>query len=130
MRAPPAEPTGRLSIELGGTDPASFDRITVGETADLGGILSVSLIGGFLPSVGDSFELLTASGITREFSDLVLPDISSIGEWDLSIGPSTSSGLFAVSLAVTPEPGSAPLLVLAGIGVAWRLRSQACRGHT
>ena len=57
---------GELDIQLGST--ASFDKLTVGGSATLGGTLSVSLFNGFTPVVGNSFDLFTATGgITGKF---------------------------------------------------------------
>lgn len=47
---------GTYLCELGGS--STFDRILVGGAATLGGDLSVSLIGGFVPSSGDTFDVL------------------------------------------------------------------------
>ncbi|HVS35748.1 MAG TPA: PKD domain-containing protein, partial [Gemmataceae bacterium] len=52
---------GVLNIEIGGTNPATpdFDQLLVSGTATLNGTLNVSLINGFTPTVGESFEILT-----------------------------------------------------------------------
>ena len=53
-------PTGELRVELAGA--SSFDRLQVGtetvESASLGGTLSVSLLGGFVPAGGNSFLIV------------------------------------------------------------------------
>ena len=66
--------TGALDFELEST--LSLDRLTVSGTASLDGALDVALINGFVPSVGNSFDLLTASGgISGTFSSLNLPPL-------------------------------------------------------
>jgi T5SS/PEP-CTERM-associated repeat protein len=66
--------TGELDIQLGSA--ASFDKLIVGGSATLGGTLSVSLLNGFTPAVGNSFDLFTAAGgITGMFSQVDLPSL-------------------------------------------------------
>jgi hypothetical protein len=51
---------GTLQIELGGlTAGTQYDRLAITGEATLGGTLNVSLLGGFRPAVGDSFQILT-----------------------------------------------------------------------
>lgn len=93
-----------LAIELGGSEPAQFDSLDVTSgAATLAGLLSVSLIdptGGsdiFQPALGDSFEILTATGgVNSTFAEALLPDL----------GPNMAMRAFysadAVTLAVVP----------------------------
>jgi T5SS/PEP-CTERM-associated repeat protein len=65
---------GALDIELGST--ASFDKLIVTGHATLAGTLNVSLFNAFTPAVGNSFDLLTATGgITGNFSQVDLPSL-------------------------------------------------------
>ncbi len=52
-----------LFIDIAGAAPGEFDVVTVGGTATLDGVLSVTLTGGFVPSLGAQFEVLSASQI-------------------------------------------------------------------
>ncbi len=56
--------TGEIQIELGGLTPiAQFDLLRlVGGIANLSGELEISLLGGFVPSAGDSFAVIFAPG--------------------------------------------------------------------
>jgi T5SS/PEP-CTERM-associated repeat protein len=66
--------TGALDIELAST--SSLDRLTISGTASLNGALDVILFNGFVPTVGNSFDLLTASaGISGVFSSVNLPPL-------------------------------------------------------
>jgi hypothetical protein len=67
-----------LSLQIGGDTPAAgpnspsndYDNVSVSGSVVLGGTLSLSLINGFTPGVGDSFTLLTATGgITGSFTN-------------------------------------------------------------
>jgi hypothetical protein len=68
-------PGGTLSIELGGlTAGTQFDQLDNGGNSVLGGALTVSLINGFQPAVGQSFPILLFSGTgTGHFSTLNAP---------------------------------------------------------
>lgn len=73
-----AAATTSFAIELGGTEPATttsdfgkHDVIVVTGDADLTGSLDISLVDGFTPTVGDTFEIITATGaLTTNFTNL------------------------------------------------------------
>jgi hypothetical protein len=73
-----AQPTGTMTIELGGTTPGTgFDQLTVSGTATLGGTLQVNLLNGFMPTPGDSFEFLRATGgISGTFHTALWPNLA------------------------------------------------------
>lgn len=54
--------TGSLQIELGGVALNAFDRLNLTGTAALAGGLNVTLIGGYVPAVGNTFNIVTATG--------------------------------------------------------------------
>jgi hypothetical protein len=87
---------GRLEIEIGGHVAGSeFDRLLVDGEAMLAGILDVSLIdpaGGanvFIPSAGDTFEIVTATGGLSDsvFTSTSLPELSGGLFFDVLYGP-------------------------------------------
>ena len=83
------EASGRLTIEIGGNDNSSptlkqFDQLLVFGHADLGGTLDVSLVNGFVPSVGDSFPILKATGGLTAFDAFNLPALPSDRAWAMS----------------------------------------------
>jgi fibronectin-binding autotransporter adhesin len=52
--------TGVLNIQIGGTNPgADYDQLSITGMATLGGTLNVSLINGFVPTSGATFQILT-----------------------------------------------------------------------
>jgi hypothetical protein len=59
---------GALNVGLGGTAAGQFDRLQVTGAATLGGTLNVSLVGGFLPAVGNTFEILVFASRTSDFA--------------------------------------------------------------
>jgi hypothetical protein len=74
---------GTLAIEIGGTSPADHDRLITG-LAHLDGLLDVSLLGGFMPSVGDAFDILDFGGVIGSFATMTLPTLPGGRRWDLS----------------------------------------------
>jgi pectate lyase len=58
--------SGSLAIELASATIA--DTITVDGTASLGGALDVSLLGSFVPQIGDSWQIISAGNLLGSFS--------------------------------------------------------------
>jgi hypothetical protein len=72
-----------LQIELGGTNPGSqYDQIDVTGELALGGALDVLLIGGFMPTAGDSFNILDWGTIDATFDEVNLPSLGAGAAWD------------------------------------------------
>jgi hypothetical protein len=75
---------GTLAIDLSGTATSAYDVLDVTRFAFLAGTLEVSLTGGFVPSDGDIFTILTTgAGLSGTFDTLLLP---SEYQWDVSYG--------------------------------------------
>jgi len=70
-------PSGDLMVEIGGPVAGDdYDTLTVTGTATLDGILWVVLVDGFVPSVGDTFDVVVGgSGLAGEFSSNVGLDL-------------------------------------------------------
>jgi T5SS/PEP-CTERM-associated repeat protein len=115
---------GRLEIELAGYGPGTqFDLLEIGGTATLGGTLQVSLLGGFLPGLADTFDFLTAGSIEGTF-DQVLFGGGTVDVTYLASGLRLSN----FNLAAVPEPGTwAMLLTGAAAAVALRRRQRTPR---
>ncbi len=60
-----------LNIEL--ESITSFDKINIATGASLNGILNVSLLNGYEPSVGDSFTIINASSVSGTFATTNFP---------------------------------------------------------
>jgi len=71
---------GSIDFDLGGALAGEFDSLAVGGDALLGGALSVTLGGGFMPSVGDVFEILDIDGVQSGAFD-GLPDGALVGTY-------------------------------------------------
>jgi hypothetical protein len=64
---------GELLIEL--ASASSFDQLLVTAEATLDGALTVNLLDGFTPSVGQSFTILTSDDVDDTFATESLPSI-------------------------------------------------------
>ncbi|MEM1026961.1 MAG: hypothetical protein AAGJ38_02660 [Planctomycetota bacterium] len=68
--------TSVLDIELGGTTAGTgHDRLVVSNTANLDGLLDVSLIDAFTPTLGDSFAILSAGAVSGTFDSVAGTDL-------------------------------------------------------
>ncbi len=95
----------RIELDLSST---SFDKVTVDQSLFLkGGILKLELVNGFIPSLGDSFDIFSASSIEGTFDSLELPNLLGERVWDTSL--LYSRGIIRVSCSgCTPEPTPVP----------------------
>ena len=68
---------GILRIELGGHNPGTqYDQLVVGGNATLAGTLELLSINGFVPQLGDQFQILTCVSQTGRFSQINAPTVS------------------------------------------------------
>jgi hypothetical protein len=62
--------SGVLDVELAGTAIADYDRLLVTGAATLLGTLNVAIAGGFLPVVGNTFDVLTFASHVDDFDTI------------------------------------------------------------
>lgn len=63
--------TGRLFIELGGTEVGSgYDQLVIGGTALLGGTLALCLLDGFVPAIGQTLTIVTPGTVGGAFDQV------------------------------------------------------------
>lgn len=66
--------SGWIAVRLAGTEPGTgYDQIQIGGTATLDGRLYVELRNGFIPSEGDSFDVLTFAERVGNFATISVP---------------------------------------------------------
>jgi probable HAF family extracellular repeat protein len=96
-----------LTMELGGTTPGTeHDRITFTGllTLDAGAQLEVVLIDGFVPQLGQVFDLFVfQEGVSGTFESMLLPALGAGWDWDTSA--LYTAGDLRVAAAV-PEPAT------------------------
>jgi hypothetical protein len=77
-------PASTLKIELGGTVRGSmYDALNIAGNLATENALEVSLINGFVPSIGQTFDILNWGSLTGQFASLSLPSLSGAA-WDTS----------------------------------------------
>jgi len=64
---------GAFLTQLSGTGSGEFGRMSVTGTAELNGALRIDFLGGFAPTVGDTFDILTGPAISGTFETVERP---------------------------------------------------------
>jgi hypothetical protein len=88
-----------VNIELGGlVQGTSYDWLNITGDATLDGGLNTLLFGGFTPTAGDTFNIISASSFSGDFASFNLPtdfstDYLSPGLYQLVYGPASTSPL-------------------------------------
>jgi hypothetical protein len=64
--------SGTWEVEVGGALASQFDSLAVDSTAELAGTITLSLLGGYVPDVGLTFDVLTAPfGVSGTFDEVL-----------------------------------------------------------
>ncbi|HEX2475652.1 MAG TPA: hypothetical protein VHK01_12955, partial [Lacipirellulaceae bacterium] len=81
-------PNGTLAIGIGGVGTSQFGSLAVGDVAALAGTLKLELSGAFMPSAGDSFQLISAAAgfMGSTFGGLMLPGLPGDLSWQIMYG--------------------------------------------
>jgi hypothetical protein len=74
---------GSILLELAGTGAGQFDEVIVDGALGAGGTMSVALLSGYSPSVGDAFDVLDFDSVSGAFA-LELPALAEGLAWDAS----------------------------------------------
>jgi hypothetical protein len=78
---------GSLTVAI--ASAVDFDLFEITGLATLGGSLDISLLGGYLPELGDSFEILTASTVSGTFDTVNGTAITAGRRFDVVYGASS-----------------------------------------
>jgi hypothetical protein len=78
------ESTGTLNISVGGTAAGTYGQVAVSNGVSLGGTLSIKLINGFVPVIGETFNVVTGSAVTGTFSTVKGTSINSSEHFEVS----------------------------------------------
>jgi cyclophilin family peptidyl-prolyl cis-trans isomerase len=108
-----------LEIQLLGTAAdTQYDQLLVSNGALLGGDLNVSLLGGFIPELGDHFNILIAGSLSGTFDDISLPPLVSGLRWDIQ----TTTTSLVLAVVAVPEPSAVIMILAANVLGVWRRR--------
>jgi hypothetical protein len=68
---------GTLAIDLGGTATSQYGQLLCpgSTTVTLAGLLKVNLVGGFMLSPGDTFDIMTFASRAGDFTEFMLPPL-------------------------------------------------------
>jgi filamentous hemagglutinin len=91
-------PTGRLNVALAGSDAGQVGGLDVTGGTTLDGTLAVAAVGGFTPSTGSVFQVMSYQGLSGHFAELqVANELTMVPQYDQ----------FALVLQADPAPVSA-----------------------
>ncbi len=112
-------PASQLLLELAGLAPGTgHDRLAISGNLGAAGGLTVALLDGYHPSLGDAFDVLAFGSVTGGFSAITLPALGGGLAFD------ASQVLTTGTLTVVPEPGT-----FAITAVAWLVGAATRRRH-
>jgi len=100
---------GSLLIEIAGEQPGVFDTLTISGNALLDGTLDIDFLNGFLPSYGDTFQILSFGSLTGRFADIEGLTFGSGEHFEVAYSPN------GLTLTAVPEPDSLMLVVCAAM---------------
>jgi hypothetical protein len=118
--------TGILKLELAGVNPSEHDLLSVTGTFTLGGQIDLTLLNGFAPQLGDTFELIEASDIIDNGYVVTSAPLGGGLSFQTSIEPRGAQEVVVAS--VVPEPGSLAILLAAVPLFARRSSRKAAKG--
>ena len=103
---------GKLLLQIGGTERGmTYDWLSVGGTATLGGELEIVFLNGYIPAPGTSFDLMSYSNVLGSFDTTRITGIGGTSE-SFAFGPNGMS----LTINPVPEPETYAML-LAGLGL-------------
>ncbi len=111
------------SFELGGGAPTLYDRVVgINLLTITGGVINVSLVNGFQPTNGLTFDLLDFTSVNapgfNPSTQLLLPALSAGLSWNKN--NFLTNGTIAV---VIPEPSTATMILLGAVALSTRRRN-------
>jgi hypothetical protein len=64
-----------LNIDIGGTSISEFGRVNITGAATLAGTMEITLVNGFTPSLGNSFQVMTFASRAGSFDTILGLDL-------------------------------------------------------
>lgn len=108
------ESTAVVQMEL--ASATVYDQITVGGLLTYDGTLSITFLGGYIPTEGATFALFEAGSVApgTQFDAIVFGDSGYAGTLDSTTG--------VLTVTAVPEPAATALFVLGGVALLARRR--------
>ncbi|MES9852875.1 MAG: VPLPA-CTERM sorting domain-containing protein [Candidatus Thiodiazotropha sp. L084R] len=105
--------TSIFNVELGGLD--NFDLLSVTGDSNLDGTINVFLVDGFIPEVGQTFDVLLTEALFGEFASVISQNPGVLWEMQYILN---EEGMDIARLGVSAVPiPAAGWLLLSGLGV-------------
>ena len=115
--------SSELDMQIGGIDPELYDRLLISGGFSVAGKLNVTLINGYIPANGSTFDLFNYGSETGTFAQISLPVVLSQSDWNTNHLYAPASDPLSGSITFIPEPSTWVLLGAGlGFGAVWRLR--------
>jgi hypothetical protein len=115
--------SGIFVAELGGTTQSSlYDYFAVSGNASLGGALEITLFGGYQPTLGDNYRIMSFTSRTGQFSNG--SSVIDTGGRHLFDVLYTSDSVFLTYAGIVPEPNTAALFLTVLCGGTLFLRQR------
>ncbi|MBL8989970.1 MAG: hypothetical protein JNJ48_00150 [Phycisphaerae bacterium] len=102
-------PSSSAVFTVGGTGPADYDRVQVGQTLTLNGELRIELAPGYQPPPGAIFPLMSGSTRTGVFASRTLAPLASGRQWRIEYTPTGVRARVALCAADIATEGSTDL---------------------
>jgi hypothetical protein len=76
--------SGTLNISIGGTAAGTYGQVAVSNGVSLGGTLVIKRINGFVPAIGNTFNIVTGSAVSGQFTTVKGLSINSGEHFEIS----------------------------------------------
>ena len=110
-----------LTFEVAGAVPGQYDAIVVAGSLIANGLLRVVNTGGYVPSVGDTFNFLTSVNASGDFDNVVFDGFGASGA---DLAASFGSGGFQITAVPEPQEWASMLAGLVLLRFATRRRAR------
>ncbi len=98
-------PQSNLLLEMAGPNSNQYDRLNITGNITLGGRLSFSMLGGYMPTPADSLSILNCGSWSGGFQQISGNDLGGGQLLDVALGPNgMSSGLCSGDAQISAQP--------------------------
>jgi hypothetical protein len=124
------EAAGKLVLEFSGSDPSLYDNLSVIGDVHLSGMLSIELDGGYVPTLGEVFQIVNFTGaLSGNFTSFDLGSFGPGYTFQEIIDANDISLQVVQGTSTVPEPGTWVSIAI-GIAAIGSLRRKSLRRKT